>query len=263
MGHTGKRLVVWADEPRALWEAEHLPFGLLRRTINADPANGAETLVVDIPTGWTMEESLWNEADLEFVVLEGDLEIAGVSATRGAHGFLPAGTPLGPIRSQGGAEIIWWHDSTFQLRTGTPPSPTKPRSFLEDLYDEANWDTIVHAFEGVTDVGSHDGLEVPTRCIRLRKVEESGKDTILFVLPRGFQKTSLEYHHSTEEIFILGGWTATDPYHVYMPGQYLCWEPGVIHGVVSGWDGLCLSKHHGPLTSPNIPVGAVSVDITA
>ena len=263
MGHTGHRRVVWDQVDRRLWQSEHLPFGLVKRQINADPDTGGMTLIVDVPPGWALEADVWNEADLEVVVLEGDLHIAGVDGGRGTHAFLPSGTPLAPIASVAGAQIILWHDSPFVLRTDTPPAPSVPRSELADLFDEQNWVTVKDAFEGVTDVGSHDGLAVPTRCIRLRKVEETGKDTILFVLPRGFQKTSLEYHHSTEEIFLLDGWCATDPDHVYRTGEYLCWEPGVIHGVVSGWDALCLSKHHGPLTSPNIPVGAVSVDISA
>lgn len=263
MGHMGKRRVVWDDVERRLWQEEHLPFGLVRRLINADSDTGGETLIVDMPPGWTLESEVWNESDLEFVVLSGGLQMADIAATRGTHVFLPSGAPLGPITSSEGAELIFWHDSAFCLRTDTLPEPATSRTVLLDVFDESNWVPVKDAFAGVTDVGSHDDLAVPTRCIRLRKVEESGKDTILFVLPRGFQKSSLEYHHSTEEIFMLDGWCSTDPDHVYRVGEYLCWEPGVIHGVVSGWDALCLSKHHGPLTSPNIPIGAVSVDITA
>lgn len=263
MGFTGHRRVVWEQVDRKLWQAEHLPFGLVRRLINADPDTGAETLIVDVPPGWTLDAEVWNEAHLELVVLRGDLRVAGLDAARGTYAFLPSGTPLGPISSEAGAEIILWHDSPFALRTDAAPEPEYARTDLDDLFDERHWVTVKEAFAGVTDVGSHDGLAVPTRCIRLRKVEESGKDTILFVLPRGFEKSSLEFHHSTEEIFMLGGWCSTDPDHVYREGEYLCWEPGVIHGVVRGWDALCLSKHHGPLTSPNIPIGAVDINICA
>lgn len=262
MGHQGKRRVVWDEVPRRLWQPDGVPFGWVRRAINADPVTGGETLMVDIPPGWELPNAGWNESDLELLVVDGDLEIGGLSGSRGMYAHLPAGTDLELIRSREGAELIFWHDSPFRMRSDEAPAPLAPLSHVSDIFDEANWSTIKDAFAGVTDVSSHDDLKVPTRCIRLRKVEESGIDTILFVLPRGFQKTSLEFHHSTEEIFFLAGMCATDPDHVYLTGDYLCWEPGVIHGVVSGWDSLCLSKHHGPLTSPNIPLGATSVDIS-
>lgn len=262
MGHAGQRRIVWDQVQRRLWQPEGVPFGLVTRAINADPDVGAATMLLDVPPGWEMPAAGWNEADLELLVIAGDLEVAGLSGGRGLYAYLPAGTDLGTIRSTAGAEIIFWHDAPFRVRTDAAPAPQTPRSHVTDVFDEAGWVPVKEAFAGVTDTGSHDGLKVPTRCIRLRKVEETGLDSILFVMPKGFQKTSLEFHHSTEEIFFLDGMCSTDPDHVYMPGEYLCWEPGVIHGVVSGWDAVCISKHHGPLTSPNIPLGATSVDIS-
>ncbi|MGV9978165.1 hypothetical protein ACWDUH_10855 [Micromonospora wenchangensis] len=259
MAHTGKRRVTIEGVPQRVWREDGLPFGLLTRHINGDPQTGAQTLVVDVPPGWSMPAH-WNTADLELLVRAGDLTVAGRQCRPGHHLFLPSGTGLGPISSEGGASLIFWSDSRFEVRTGEPPTPAKPLSETVDVFDPANWSPVQEAFAGVTDTSSHGDLEVPTQCIRLRRVEDTGKDTILFVLPRRFAKTALEFHHSTEEIFFLGGWCATDPEHVYHAGEYLCWEPGVIHGVVSGWEAICLSKHHGPLTSPQIPLGATSVD---
>ena len=259
MTHTGQRRIIIDQVPQRLWRAEGLPFGLRTRHINEDPQTGAQTLIVDVPPGWRMP-SHWNTADLEFLVRDGDLAIAGRQCGRGHYLFLPSGTEIGPVSSEQGASLIFWTDSPFEVRTDERPTPSKPLAETVDIFDPANWLPVREAFAGVTDTSSHDDIEVPTMCIRLRKVEETGKDTILFVMPRGFSKKALEYHHSTEEIFFLGGWCATDPDHVYQAGDYLCWEPGVIHGVVSGWEALCLSKHHGPLTSPQIPVGATSVD---
>ncbi|MGW0504478.1 cupin domain-containing protein [Micromonospora sp. NPDC003241] len=259
MTHAGKRRVIIDQVPQRVWRAAGLPFGLLTRQINADPETGAQTLVVDVPPGWHMPAH-WNAADLELLVRDGDLTIAGRECRPGHYLFLPSGTELGPISSEHGATLIFWTDSPFEVRTDTPPAPSTPLGETVDIFDKANWRPVREAFAGVTDTSSHGDLEVPTQCIRLRKVEESGKDTILFVLPRRFTKTALEFHHSTEEIFFLGGWCATDPEHVYHAGEYLCWEPGVIHGVVTGWEAICLSKHHGPLTSPQIPLGATSLD---
>lgn len=259
MVHSGKRRVVIDQVAQRLWQGKDLPFGLRSRHINDDPDTGAQTLVVDVPPGWSMPEH-WNSADLELLVRDGDLTIAGRHCQRGHHLFLPSGTGIGPISSAQGATLIFWTDSPFEVRTDERPTPTKPSVETVDIFDPTNWQPVQEAFAGVTDTSSHGDIAVPTQCIRLRKVEETGKDTILFVLPRGFAKTALEFHHSTEEIFFLSGWCATDPEHVYQQGEYLCWAPGVIHGVVRGWEALCLSKHHGPLTSPQIPLGATSVD---
>ena len=259
MGHTGHRRIVVDAVPKRVWHAEGLPFGLLRRDINANPDTGEETLVVDVPPGWRMEPH-WNSADIELLVVDGDLDIAGRSCRRGHYLFLPSGTDLGTVSSSQGATVIWWNDAPFSVQTGAAPTPTKVGAETVDVFDQSNWVTVLEAFAGVTDTTSHASLDVPTQCIRLRRVEDTGMDTILFVMPRSFSKTALEFHHSTEEIFMLGGWCATDPEHVYEAGDYLCWEPGVIHGVVSGWEAVCISKHHGPLTSPQIPVGATAFD---
>ena len=259
MVHVGHRRVVVDSVAKRVWRAEGLPFGLLRRDINANPDTGEETLVIDVPPGWSMGSS-WNEADLEFLVLEGEVNIAGRTCRRGHYLFLPSGTDLEEFSSSQGATMIWWNDAPFVVRTDRPTAPTKPLAETEDVFDKGNWSTVLEAFAGVTDTTSHAELEVPTQCIRLRRVEDSGMDTILFVLPRSFSKTALEFHHSTEEIFFLDGWCATDPDHVYEAGEYLCWQPGVIHGVVSAWGSVCISKHHGPLTSPQIPLGATAID---
>jgi len=259
MGMSGKRRVVLADLEKKVWNESSLPFGVLRRIVNHDPDTGALSLVVDVPPGWASPDH-WNSSDMELLVLDGDFTVAGRECGRGHYIYLPSGTSVGPMSSDKGATLIWWIDSDFEIQTGPAPAPAAPVEETTDVFDPANWETVRDAFEGVTDTTSHAGLEVPTRCIRLRRSETSGMDTILFVMPPNFSKTALEFHHSTEEIFFLGGWCATDPEHVYEAGTYLCWEPGVIHGVVCGWEAICISKHHGPLTSPEIPLGAVSVD---
>lgn len=259
MVYTGVRRVKLDEIRKTLWRAEGLPFGLLRRDVNSDPDTGAQTVVVDVPPGWQMGES-WNESDLEFLVESGDLSIAGRNCAAGHYLFLPAGTPLGSIASTGGARLILWLSGQFVARTDAPPRPRFAIEESTDIYDESNWQTVQEAFAGVTDTTSHRDIAVPTRCIRLRKVEKSGQDTILFVMPQAYSKTALEVHHSAEELFFLRGWCATDPEHVYEPGDYMCWAPGVIHGVVRGWSAIVLSKHHGPLTSPEVPLGVTAFD---
>lgn len=242
-----------------LWQAPGLPFGLRRRDVNSDPDTNAQTLVVDIPPGWEMGES-WNESDLEFLVESGDLAVAGRDCGAGHYLFLPSGTPLGRIASTTGARLILWLNEQFVVRTGAPATPRFAIQETTDIYDETNWATVQDAFAGVTDTTSHRDIQVPTRCIRLRKHEESGQDTILFVMPAAYSKSALEVHHSAEELFFLKGWCATDPEHVYEPGDYMCWAPGTIHGVVRAWSSVVLSKHHGKLTSPEVPLGVTSFE---
>lgn len=259
MVYSGNRGVRIDALKKTVWRTDGLPFGLLRRDVNSDPDTGERTLVVDVPPGWQMDAS-WNDSDLEFLVREGDLSIAGRDCRSGHYLFLPSGTPLGRVASAGGAQLILWLSGAFRVRVDSAPEPRCDVEETVNIYDEANWLTVQEAFAGVTDTSSHRDISVPTRCIRLRKVERSGQDTILFVMPPAYSKTALEVHHSTEELFFLQGWCATDPDHVYGPGDYMCWQPGVIHGVVCGWSAVVLSKHHGPLTSPEIPLGVTSFD---
>ena len=259
MPYIGKRRVTLDEVPKTVWRAAGLPFGLLRRDINGDPETGARTLVVDVPPGWHMDAA-WNSADIELLVRDGDLSIAGRTCEQGHYLFLPSGTPLGPIESTAGATLILWLSSEFVVRTDAPPAASGVIQETVDIFDESQWVTVREAFEGVTDTTSHLDLAIPTRCLRLRKVEDSGQDTILFIMPPSYSKTALEVHHSTEELFFLRGWTATDPDHVYEAGDYMCWAPGVIHGIVCGWSAVVLSKHHGPLTSPEVPLGVTALD---
>lgn len=259
MVYSGQRRLTLESIPKAVWRQAGVPFGLLRRDINGDPDTGEQTMVVDVPPGWHMDES-WNEADIEFLLDEGDLRIAGRDCSKGHYLFLPSGAPLGRVSSAHGARLILWLSTAFAARTDVAPSPRFEIEETADIYDESKWQTVQEAFAGITDTTSHRNIAIPTRCIRLRKVEKSGQDTILFVMPAAYSKTALEVHLSTEELFFLKGWCATDPEHVYEPGDYMCWAPGVIHGIVCAWSAIVLSKHHGPLTSPEIPLGVTSVD---
>jgi hypothetical protein len=262
MVRPGIRRLNPANVPDRVWEVPGLPFGLRIRELNADPESGGRTLIVDIPPGWAFHDAHHNGSDEEFLVLDGGLSVGDQQFKKGSYLYRPAGTAVSGVSCPDGAQLLYWHDGPFDLRLGEPDSPPeRPGASHADIFEESTWQRVTEAFAGVTDVGSHDDLAVPTRCIRLRTAEATGHDTIIFILPRGFKKTSLEFHHGTEELYFLSGWCATDVDHVYHPGEYLCWAPGTIHGVVQGWDAICISKHHGGLTSPNIPVGATGVDI--
>ena len=145
---------------QTLWQAPGLPFGLRRRDVNSDPDTNAQTLVVDIPPGWEMDES-WNESDLEFLVESGDLAVAGRECGSGHYLFLPSGTPLGRIASTTGARLILWLNKQFVVRTDAPPTARFAVEETVDIYDETNWATVQDAFAGVTDTTSHRDIKVP------------------------------------------------------------------------------------------------------
>lgn len=251
MSYPGKRRIVFDEVPKIIWIDESLPYGLLRRDLNHDPETNGKTMILDFLPGWEMGKS-WNESDIEFLVLNGEVQIADRICKTGHYLFLPSGAPIGPIQSSNGATVLFWHETAFRARDGAPVSPTKPIAETIDIYDPENWKPVREVFEGVTDTSSHDDTTVNAKCIRLRTFTDTGKDTVLFIMPRGFRKPALEVHESAEEAITLRGVLATDPEHVYEAGQYLCWEPRVVHGPVSGWDSIVLSKQHGRYTSPRV-----------
>ena len=72
------------------------------RLLSRDDADGACSLIVRYPAGFEQgPEAL--DADEEFIVLEGTLEIDGVAYGRHDYAHLPRGLRRGGLRCQGGA----------------------------------------------------------------------------------------------------------------------------------------------------------------
>ena len=220
---------------REVWQADDLPTGLVVRPLNHDPESGARTLIVDVPVGWENPTPRWHSCDEEFLVLDGELEVGSSRYRKGHYVFRPAGLEHGPTRSEGGCRLLYWHESAFDVQTG-PFEGSVEKPFIDGL------DTVVPRDEWER---FPVPLPTPALMIRLRKEEETGCDTTLEWIPPNTMSPAREYHTADEEVYVLGGWAATDPEHVYLPGSYLCWKAETIHGPVQAWDLLCVVKHYG------------------
>ena len=231
--------------PREVWQADALPSGLLTRCLNHDPAMGARTLIVDMPAGWEHATPRWHSCDEEFLVLDGELEIGSAQYRTGHYVFRPAGLEHGPTRSETGCRLLYWHESAFDVRTDAPaPEDVSDKPFIDGLdtqIPKEQWERFPVP------------LPTPALMVRLRKREETGCDTTLEWIPPNTMSPAREYHTADEEVYVMDGWAATDPTHVYLPGSYLCWPARTVHGPVQAWDLTCIVKHYGTQETIHVP----------
>jgi len=251
-GYSGVRRRTLSDVEKTLWVHPDIPFGLVRRELNRDDETGAATLVVDVPPGWSMPGSA-NSSPLEMLVLDGSIVCGTRELARGHYTFLPTGSPFADISTDNGATILLWHDGAVAALPEAQWDRSAVVQETVDVFDPANWVGLREAFAHI-DTSSHNRVIGRALCIRLRTFEETGGDTVLFMMAKGFRKLDLEVHESAEEVVTLSGILTTDPEHVYEPGEYFCWEPNVVHGPVTGWDAVCISKHRGQFTSASVEI---------
>ncbi len=90
------------------WQPDAIPGGrpgVMARVLSRDDVDGACSLVVRYPAGYALgPEAL--DADEEFIVLEGALEIDGVAYGRHDYAHLPRGLRRRGLRTTGGAEVL-------------------------------------------------------------------------------------------------------------------------------------------------------------
>lgn len=221
---------------REVWQADGLPTGLVIRVLNVDEETGARTMIVDVPPRWEHAMPRWHGCDEEFLVLEGELEIGASRYREGRYVFRPAGLVHGPTRSSGGCRLLYWHESAFDVRPGSAGAAPSGKPFIDGrdtTVPKEQWERFPVP------------LPTPALMIRLRTQEETGCDTTLEWIPPNTMSPAREYHTADEEIYIMDGWAATDPKHVYLPGSYLFWEAKTVHGPVQAWDLTCIVKHYG------------------
>jgi quercetin dioxygenase-like cupin family protein len=239
-----------------------LPPGVLIRVLNEhpDPDNGARTLVVDLPAGWELPQLHCHPDQEEYYVIEGDLTVGDEQLRTGHYVYRPGGSVQGPIRTENGCTLLYWHDE-FDIEIVDPDSEPGPVTIVDVLDESQQVDAFVLLQSDTRDVSAYEDLG--EEMIRLRTVEETGDaDHVATWIPIGADMDVLGVHQGTEEIYIVGpGWVATDVNHIFFPGDYLCWEPGVIHGPTIGGGTLVLVKHYGGYSTPIVPIFATGIDL--
>ena len=213
--------------------------GASARVLSHDPDDGACSLVVRYPAGYSRGPECF-DADEEFIVLAGSIEIDGVAYGRHDYAHLPRGLPRSGLHSAGGAEVLTFWSSH--------PVARAPRA--GDVADAAR---LVRRI----DTRSMEGMTGPRKHMRSEGFSHGGTvHKLLFDDPLTQDKTWIaglppywscnvvERHPVCEEEFALAG-DIHMPNGVMLEGAYF-WRPADVphgpFGTVGGTIHLCRGK---------------------
>jgi hypothetical protein len=86
----------------------------------------ATVSVVRFPAGWSRPSTGHYSCAELFVVIEGVLDVSGVSYVEGEYGYLPAGTPRTDCRSDAGCLTVAWFSAPPVWSPGLSSEPVGP-----------------------------------------------------------------------------------------------------------------------------------------
>jgi hypothetical protein len=224
--------------------------GVEAKTLSIDEETGASTCVVRYPEGWSQGSPQSVTADEEIFVLDGELQINGISYDRNSYAHLPAGYPRRDFKSEGGAVVLTFFGS--RPDTGSAEGQYREDRLVERINAAgADWGNADIEAMGLT------AIATGSRLLTLFSDPDTGEITYLTgVIP--FRREAVpERHPVAQEFYILGGELAGNC-GVMQAGAY-CWRPPLVtHGPYGSPTGalILLRSIGGPLTTefdPPVP----------
>lgn len=208
------------------------------RVLSMDNDSGASSLILRYPPGWQRAQGEHLQADEELFVLEGSLEVSGVTYGKHDYAHLPVGYPRTGAASVGGAVVLTFFSAT--------PSAVSGFTDHDDRRLVKHIDTRKQS--------SHKG---PRKHMNSEGFDHSGTvhkslfhdpDTEdrswLVGLPPYWSMTTAETHPVCEEEFAISG-DICMPNGIMHPGAYF-WRPEFIQhgpfGTVGGTLHFCRAK---------------------
>ncbi len=229
------------DENDLLWHPAELPHGTgeaRQRNLSYDEENGAASLVVEFLTDWQRSAGL-HAAQTEWYVLEGTVNIAGQTLSRGGYWCAPQGVHTPAIRAEAGTRVLLFRefgDWTF--------TPVREGGNSEQLIvrDSAgmDWYDVIDPENGSPMDFDRGGTPVPGLFIKLLwRDPNTGFYTRLIKAKPGWREHPLAHHPVFEEAYCLDGEFDYN-FGVMTPGQYFFRPAGVRHGdFTAGKDAGC------------------------
>ena len=196
------------------------------KILSLDQDTGAASVILSIPAGWQHDGPRWLNADEEFMVLDGSLELNGKTLDMDCYAFLPAGSERRHAASPNGASIIAFYSKTPDWLGQQPAHPADgidPASIYLDTF-EMPW----HRNKMDPEYGD-SGMRW-----KILRINEQNKDvTMLVNAPAHFHPRDWcgrqEIHECVEEMFLLSGDYIGDR-GIMDAGSYF-WRPaGEKHG---------------------------------
>jgi hypothetical protein len=196
------------------------PDGAEEKLLNRDPDGTEKTLIVRYPPGFSAGPNPVEAEAEEFLVLDGAIEIDGISRGYHAYGFLPQGSGLGARTTATGTVLLVFRhgrdDRNAIAGIAEPIAIETP----EMPWDVSTYDPKL----------SH--LRLARKVLRLGP-NDSGRTFLLTGMAHGVPAAGTllasEMHDHAEEMFMLQGamWA---PEGRMGQGAYFYRPPGILHG---------------------------------
>ncbi len=233
----------WDDAATALWRP-----GVQARVLSRDPSDGAASLILRYPPGYRRgAETL--DADEEFIVLAGVIEIDGIRYGRHDYAHLPRHLPRGALVCGPGAEVLTFL-SAEPRATAEPMGACDARRLVRRI------DT--RSMAGMHGPRSHMASEGFQHAGTVHKLlfddPLTGDKTWIAGLMPYWSCETVERHPVCEEEFALAG-DIHMPNGVMLEGAYF-WRPANVphgpFGTLGGTIHLCRGKG-GPYSTTFAP----------
>ncbi|MSO65955.1 MAG: hypothetical protein EXQ85_09225 [Alphaproteobacteria bacterium] len=198
------------------------------KVLSVDDRNGECSLIVRYPAGWTRAKPQYCEADEEFLVLAGAIEIDGVVYGERSYACLPAGLVRNRVATPAGAVLLTFYNyGPARFWDGVPKA---------GLYDERK--LLRHIDTRTKEWVDDSGLN--GRFLWLRRDPGTGDMSYLHTArPAAGTGGTAETHPHAQELFMLTG-ELHGARGIYRPGSYF-WRPaGINHGPFGSVTGIVL-----------------------
>lgn len=191
--------------------------GLSTKTLSLDLADGAASLLVRYPTGWTVSSGGILAVDEEFLVLSGALAIGDRVYGERSYAHLPAGYSRAAMSASDGAVVLTFFSARPAWGDGTiAPEAARLVEYLDGF--------------AVPYTGKFHP-EFPPGAGRKMLYEDPvthDQSWILGTLPMRWAERA-EVHPTVEEMYLLSGESHGNR-GVMRPGAYFWRPPGIPHG---------------------------------
>ena len=207
---------------RLPWESAGLSGfegGRIKR-LSDDPEDGSFSSVLQLPAGWSRQDQPL-AVDEEIYVLDGDLEIGGVTYMDNAYGFLAAGTETNGLKALTDVTLLYFCSGSVSEELRTPVAAARRTVGKIDLASE-DWDG------GFEKLGL-GALKTGARMKILREDPFSAETTYISASIAYRIGTAAERHPIVQEFFLLSG-ELTGELGVMQGGAYCFRPPMFKHG---------------------------------
>ncbi len=223
--------------------------GVSVKVLSRDEKTGATSNLARYPAGWSRGGPEHLNADEELLVLEGDLEINGVSYSELCYAHLPAGHTRQSASSRSGAVALTFLSRSPETLDGKGPDDDHGRLVRKVDALSAKLDTSLRELGVDVDEsdGMLDGFRKFSRII-CREDPRTGDQSWILSAPPLWRNDVIEIHPVVEEMYLITGDLAGDT-GLMKPGAYFWRPPGMPHGPFGSKTGnlLFFRTEGGPL----------------